>query len=116
MLFAPSAAAAARTRCGYTGRPTKAPPGLQIDEHPSSSCRADTHDGWIEINVVAQDWQWPGKHIEPDDETAYINYEVMLHTTPQRLEHDLAQFRAVLKTIRIFKPDVPGVPSAPNPR
>jgi hypothetical protein len=110
VLFAPSAAAQARTLCGYAGRPTKAPPGLQIDGHSSSSCRVDRRDGWIEIDVVAQDWQQPGKHTE------LINYEVMLHTTPQRFDQDLALFRAVLKTIRIFKPDMPGVPSVPNPR
>ena len=42
--------------------------------------------------------------MSPEDETPLINYSIMLHTTRERFEGDLARFRAILATVRIFEP------------
>jgi hypothetical protein len=57
--------------------------------------------GWIDIELagaspwVAKKWgAWP-----------FIIYSASLHTTPARLKRDLATFRVVLRSVRLFKPD-----------
>ncbi len=82
-----------------------APDMLPFDNHATKSCRVDRDDGWIDIVVVTQAWEWPGKHIEPEDDLAWVNYTALLHTNAQRFDKDLAIFRSVLNSIHIFKPE-----------
>jgi hypothetical protein len=83
------------------------PPPLRLGNGPSGVCRLDRDDGWIDIRVVTQAGEWPGKHVDPEDATPYINYTVLLHTTPQRLKNDLAELRTVIGTVHIFPAAAP---------
>lgn len=100
--FQRSAKVAAEFLC-HTGRPAAPPRRLRIDGQLSAACRIDGDDGWIDIVVTAQAGEWPGK-LDPEDQSALINYAVTLHTTAARLDKDLAQLRSVLRSIRLFVP------------
>jgi hypothetical protein len=99
----PSAREEAEWYCGEGGV-VKPPEFLRIDGHKSGSCRVDK-DGWINIIVIAQAWRDLGGPSNRDDEADWISYSAELQTTADHLDHDLVQFRAVLKSIRIFRPE-----------
>jgi hypothetical protein len=79
-----------------------AAPELQIPKRPSAVARVDRDDGWVEIWVVTQAWNWPPPAEESD--LSYVNYIVTLNTTPQRLERDLPRLRTLLRRIKIVEP------------
>jgi hypothetical protein len=100
--FSPSPEERLRHVCH--GKPAEPPPGLAFPGKRSAACRADIDDGWIVVHVVAQGGAWPDPGSDPELHTPWINYTVVLQTKPERFDADLTRLRAVLKTIRLFKP------------
>jgi hypothetical protein len=88
-----------------SGRLGRTPRHLQINGRKSAASRWDRDDGWIDIRVVSQGGKWPSEAEDRDKAVPYVNYTVMLHTTPKRLEEDVARLRAVLRDVRISQPD-----------
>jgi len=83
------------------GKVGAAPAGLTIGRHPAVACRVDRPDGWIDIKLAGAS-RWVDRKW---DDWPYIIYSASLHTTPARLKHDLATFRQVLGSSRLFRPD-----------
>jgi hypothetical protein len=103
-LFYPSTQALAKDSCGQHGKRVAAPPGLAIPGARSATCRRNEDDGWITMAVVAQGGTWRDPGNDPDFHTPAVNYIVLMHTRGDHFDADLARFRAILKTVRLFKP------------
>jgi hypothetical protein len=86
-----------------SGKQGIAPTQLQINGRKSAASRWDRDDGWIDIRVVTQAGTWPSGAEDRDEAVPYVNYTVILHTMPKRLEGDVALLRTVLSEIRISR-------------
>jgi hypothetical protein len=86
------------------GRRVAAPPGLVIKGTRTTSCRVDLDDGGIVVRVFAQGGRWRDPGNSPELRLPAIVYRLVLQTRPERFDADLARFRALLKTYRLFKP------------
>jgi hypothetical protein len=102
--FDPDLSAMVDRLCAPSEGTVVAPPaGLTIKGLKTATCRVDQQDGWVLVYVVAQGGKWPPPNA---DGPPWINYELTLQTRPERFDADLARFRAVLRTFRLFKPEM----------
>jgi hypothetical protein len=77
------------------------PAGLSFPAKDLAGCTVKRPNGWIDVELAgASPWvakDWKGR--------PFIIYSAKLHTTPARLKRDIATFRVVLRSVRLFKPD-----------
>jgi hypothetical protein len=98
------------------GKVGPAPPDLRVKGLDTAGCRIDVTEGkfkgWIIIGLHALAGRYPNPDNRPELRTPSIMYDFTLMTRPERFEADLAYFRAILKTVRIFQSDTEREPSA----
>lgn len=79
---------------------TKALSQLAFRRYKSVQCALVQPDGSIDIEVVTQGGKWVDGN-DPGFQTPLVNYRASLHTTPDRLDQDLAMFRRFLEKVDI---------------
>jgi hypothetical protein len=93
----------ARYRCNEkVGVVGEAPPGLTFARMPSATCRIDKPDGTIEVLAAARTGQWRGELCH--SEIGATDYIARLQTRSETFDDDLARFRRVLDTVKVFIP------------
>lgn len=99
-VFVPSLAALGKRSCSHVTGERVPPPDLRLPGTPSIVCRVNAPDRvTIELEAQSRSRMQGDYSLVPS-----INYTVTLHTSPERLEADLARFRALLPTIRFHMP------------
>ncbi|HVZ29360.1 MAG TPA: hypothetical protein VG839_03130 [Asticcacaulis sp.] len=73
---------------------------LNFRRYKSVQCATVQPDGSIDIDVATQAGKWQDGN-DPGFETPLINYRATLHTSPDRLDKDLAMFRKFLAKVDI---------------
>ena len=81
---------------GPCGKP---PDGLNLPRLKSAAGEVDHPDGWTYIIVVTEAGK-PAPDVDPT--VSSMHYTITLHTDKKHFQRDLAIFRKVLKTIRIY--------------
>ena len=99
----------ARDECPIPpGHAVRAGPGIK--GWPSLTCRTDRSDGWVDVEVFALTGSSP-----KDKTPSGVDYSFTLHTTRERLRHDLRTFRQILAGARLWRTTVPWTPSDADP-
>ena len=89
------------------GTPRPTPGGLTIKGAHSVACAVDITKDWDDGAIVVIVAALGGKVRDTpgwDPRAPAVVYWIGLHTRPERFDADLARFRAVLKTVRLFEP------------